>query len=232
MTAQAKYSRTVRQQSPDLGFDADVGDRIKALLGPTELWSQLEPAARLAGQQLELSKPGIMVPTPKGLWAGMMANVPLGQMLFVLADRQRVATFYCGLPAGVTALAAIDQMIVEAQEVGAPELGEERATAAVISVILEHAGAKPGETCPNIGGAAAPMFGALFSGIPVEVRVNLAGGIDQCTKAALCPVILGLIGPASSGQPDFYSILFPMLLPLAPYLEWILHSADPAETVQ
>ena len=153
-------------------------------------------------------------------------------MVFVLADQHRVATCYCGLRAGATAITAIDGMVAEAEDVGQPGFGWENASVGIVQYILERGGAKPGEPCSNIGNAIAPALGALFSAIPAETRVGLANDIDRCTDAAICPVLVGLIGPAGSGRPDHYSIAWPVLLPLAPYLEWIMHKADPVETVQ
>jgi hypothetical protein len=222
----------MNRQQPGLNFDSDVGDRIVATLSHTRLRGKLEPAARLAGRQLELMKPAIMVPTHEGLWAGAVANVPLGQMVFVFADQDRVATFSCGLRAGATAITAIDQMVAEAGDAGQPEGGWESLSAGIVQHIVEDGGAKPGETCHSMGNAGPALLGALFSAIPAETRMGLATHIDRCTGAAICPVIVGLIGPAGSGRPDRYSIAWPMLLPLAPYLEWVLRKADPLELVQ
>src|SRR5215471_1931962 len=55
----------------------------------------------------------------------------------------------------------------------------------------------------------------------------------QCQKivdADVCPALVGLIGPATSGDPGKYCGAWPLLLPLAPYAEAVMsQEADHAD---
>src|SRR3954469_16369971 len=85
--------------SAALTYRDDAGDRIVALLREKKARAQkrLAPAARLAGQQLELMMPCILGTGPTGMYGGKVSAVPPGTILFIVADEKGVATI-CAPP--------------------------------------------------------------------------------------------------------------------------------------
>ena len=53
--------------------------------------------------------------------------------------------------------------------------------------------------------------------------------IDQMRECAICPAVVFLIGPASSGSAGSYTCAWPLFLPLAPYLEYMVRQGDGAQ---
>ena len=79
-----------------MSFDDDAYDRLQQALAGVPHQSRLDPAARLAGRQLEWLKPSVMNITKLGFYAGPAAQVERGIMLIVLADQRRVLTLHVG----------------------------------------------------------------------------------------------------------------------------------------
>jgi hypothetical protein len=90
-----------------MNYDDDAGDRLIALLAEKNVAfrANLVPAARNAGEQLELLKPMVLMPGGRrALLAGSSAvMVDPGTMLVVLADADRAMTMKLSQPpAGFT----------------------------------------------------------------------------------------------------------------------------------
>jgi hypothetical protein len=77
---------------PTCDFDTDAADRLMQLLAAAPQGHLLKRAASMAGEQLELMKPGVLFAGPKGVVGEIVANVEIGTFLIVLADDKRVAT--------------------------------------------------------------------------------------------------------------------------------------------
>src|SRR4051812_18332202 len=77
-------------------YNADAGDRSVAELAQQKVAGRklLAPAARLAGEQLELMMPEVFAKSPAGLIAGKYTIAAPGTIVFVLADERRVATVH------------------------------------------------------------------------------------------------------------------------------------------
>jgi hypothetical protein len=204
-------------------YNADAGDRIMEGLAAkgVEFAAQLAAAAELAGQQLELLKP-LAMGGGRPLYAGPVAAAKPGTILVVLANETKVATIHL-LPHPYRN-AVLHEFICRAEEL--PVDDQERL--ALIRDFVEHYGGQPGGDMAPIDNKNEPgaLAGALFSGDCRETFEHLD---EVATRGAICPVAVGLIGPASSGTPGTYCAAWPVTFPLAPYLEAIAPdlSAEP-----
>lgn len=211
-----------------LGLDADHIDRLNEALSRVQGGPTLRATAELLAEQLELITPGVMHMGPGGMYAGRCVRAPIGTVLIVIADATRVCTVYCGLAAGATARNWIDEAVQFASNEVMPT-GKRIADMPLLgtmTAMLETIGGPPGAKTPDAGPGIYPVIGALFSCLPEVARANLGTAIDATLADAICPAIVGLMGPSSSGRPDRYAAAWPLVMPLAYYAEFVSRMID------
>lgn len=205
---------------PQMDMSLDAADRLQAMLtAHSSAAKQLFPAAKLAGQQLEWMTPAVMGMGPQNLYAGPAVTLPIGGTIFLIADRKRVVTMQIIFDSD-SIRACLDGMVKHAQE-----LVDNKPTNwtglihALMIELLDRAGGKPTKDTPDPGPAGYNLLVGIVAGLPEATRHSLAGFLEESIAQNLCPSVVGLLGPASSGKPNMYSMVFPLWLPLAPYLD-------------
>jgi hypothetical protein len=113
-----------------------------------------------------------------------------------------------------------------AESFGEPECGWRGCVLDMFKTLLDEIGGKPGAKCPDLGNRIAPLVGGMLAVFPAAHRAELGRRIDVCREHAVCPALVGLLGPGSSGKKDRHSFAWPLLLPLAPYAEHIERLAE------
>jgi hypothetical protein len=202
-------------------WDEDAGDRLMRMLGQMGMHRQLGAAARSAGSQLEWLKPavfdfgasGLLLPTS-------VANLPKGAVVIVLADERR--TVVQQMTPGRSSAGALRRAVEDAKRLCRPRFDWRSESVALFNAVLESCGPKATGRRENLDRAARFGVGGLLALLPAGHLDQLGGDIDRCRRAGVCPAIVGLIGPASSGTPGLFSISWPMFLPLAPYADMVL----------
>jgi hypothetical protein len=181
---------------------------------------RLEPAAKLAGSQLELLKPGLMGTGGDGrLYIGPAANVPRGAFVVVLANERKVATIT--VPANPDRMAAFDEIAEYIDGIGTPT-DEDRLIA--IQDFVRTFGGAPGKQTPAVPQKACQItMGVLFGG-PMGREVLV--GLDACSnERTVCPVAVGLAGRGLSGKAKSRSGIWPLQMLLAPHVDAIMDEA-------
>jgi hypothetical protein len=210
-----------------LDYQADAGDRIKALLADHPVpHEQLRGAIAMAGEQLELLKPiRMQIPRSGQLEVAAVTNTLRGAILVVLADAAKVVTMHLGAYAerqqefGELAR----RMHADMREAGC-KFTDGKAVDEVlqtIRVLLRDHGAKPGKAAarampPQRGERA---LGILLASIPQAELAELLERLERLSDNGVCPAMIGLLGPGSDGRDNSFSGAWPVLLPLAPYLD-------------
>ena len=209
-----------------LTYKDDAGDRIIAALREQKPLTQkrLAPAARLAGEQLEWLMPVAFAPTTTGLFTGKFTTAALGTILFILADERGVASVHV-----LDQPDLVDRVVERAQALRAfiAENGSGDMNAAVVSVIgvfvREYGGAPGADTRPATEQAASNMVGALFAGLTEDEARDTLGTAREISKHGYAPAFVALRGPGA--KPGTTAGAWPLLLPLAPYLDTALLAA-------
>lgn len=220
---------------PFLDFAKDAYDLIQDRIADVPHRRQLDRAARLAGRQLELLKPAVflMGPTP---YIGPAAQVPRGAVLVLLADSKRVCTIYMK-PTGTVA-AAVKELcdrLDAHDDFPEPILMAKVDPAKIVALarwISEDYGGVPGAKTPDIEPELVmAILGLLFSacGKNLEGLVTL---LDAMVSGDVCPALVHLTGPASSGIDGKFCGVWPVTIGLAPYFDAVdqvaARGADPA----
>jgi len=78
------------------------------------------------------------------------------------------------------------------------------------------------------GSTPEGAIAALLAALPTEFLSRIATFIDGIRECAICPALVWLIGPASSGQDGLSCFTGPIVVPLAHYGEYIMRQADGA----
>jgi hypothetical protein len=217
---------TENRVSDDLD-DEKIIDRLTKLLARVGREDHLKPAAEMAAQQLELLTPLLMVPGRRGMFAGRATPVLRGTTLFLLADPTRVCTIHAVSPPDIGGKTMIEELIEEAEHITAPpEGGWQVWMPTVMFHLLDNYGGLPGEEGPRLGEPGAPMLGSLLAPLQPHQRTFFGEAIDKSRAAEICPVMIGLIGPASSGDADKNCIVWPLFVPLAPYSDYVMERFD------
>ena len=201
-------------------FRKDCGDRVVEKLTGSSLLANLTPAARTAGKQLEWMKPALMVTGRQGLYAGPAVNVAARTLLTIFADATRVVTIHGVIPPGVSVRAMFDQCIGLAEEIHAGEPLPPVPGFIVLDMLNTWGGAPGGKT-PEVDG---PGLSAVLGGALASQRDKLqplVGLIDAVMDEGICPALVGLLGPATSGKADTYSFAW-LFLPVGYYTKVIL----------
>jgi hypothetical protein len=208
-------------------FDADTRDRLWAALELKNISFRdlLKQSVDTAGAELELRKPGVVGNGRNGkLYAGPAVMSPLGTILIVLADKQKVFTMDLRPVAG----RAIGDGITEAVQYLRDNAPEDfkfplDAIAPVMDFALEEIGRLPGEEGAQLTEEHAfRILGCLFAGMPDAVRSDLINGVEQLSASGVCPAMVGLLGESSKIGAAGLSGVWPLVLRLAPYAETVI----------
>jgi hypothetical protein len=210
-------------------FEQETGDRIVAALKQGEIvaHARLTRTARRAGEQLELLQPVIFGPSGRGLFAGKFTAVAARTMMVVLADERRAVT----MPI-LDQPDLIDRGIMLAQKMRAflAERGISVRSAGVTTTrtfLSEYGGKRGAKAKPVAPLAPQNTIGALFAAMANdEVRRTLANA-REVVACGLCPALIALIGPGA--KPGTSAACWPLLLPLAPYVDAALLDAVEAK---
>lgn len=193
---------------------ADCRDRLLgAGLPPT-----LHGAASCAGRQLEWLKPVVMGWRPDGrLVTGLAAWVARRNLLVVIADGERVAV----QPIRLKPAVSVADMVNEARVNMTARCGAFRTEwiVAALGTALEEFGHPPAAEPPPSANGLFNLVGALLAAPEVQA---LAPALDRMIAQDVCPALVGLLAPATSGLPDKFSGAWPLALPLAPYCHALL----------
>jgi hypothetical protein len=236
-----------RRTMIDCDYEADTGERIlAALTRHGGVPPQLRDAAMIAGEQLEWLKPAKLEAYDAicGQYPGLaelretagpgmvlghaVASVPSGTVLVVLADTKRAVTIHVPAQQGRReawsrlAAAGVD-WVADNRPAASGDL--RFITLNAMQQILEDHGRRPAQDAPVLTGSKGEwIIGMLLAGLPASQLTAIADGIEQAAERGICPVLIGLKGPASSGTPGLGSGCWPIPLLLAPY-----DSGNPAE---
>lgn len=200
--------------------DRDIRDLLLGALPTREMRDRLAPAARLAGERLELVRPALLGMAPDGLHCGMVADVPTGGIVIMIADAERSAAMTV-----MTRASAVSTMQMWADCVIAAEhhrpsgITWRENLASMFSSILDHFGQRPGETQRPNREVNMLLLGGLFGVFSRRHLARLSADVDGYRESGRCPALVGLIGPATSGTPGLFCIGWPILLSLGQYAE-------------
>jgi hypothetical protein len=211
---------------PDLSdddYDADAGDRIRSIMNRQGLpyGHPLHAAAVMAGQQLEWLKPlALGKSDPACVTMGVVANVRYGTVLIVLADAVRVVTIRVPPQQqrreAWLRLAALGRDWIVKRKGILNERELQRFSQLAMQRILNEHGGPPAQTAPElVGDKAEWIIGMLCAGFPDLDK--LVAATEWVAEQGVCPALIGLIGPASSGTAGKFSSCWPIQLMLAPY---------------
>lgn len=195
-------------------YSADCGDRLLAAGLP----STLHDAARCAGSQLEWLTLLVMGWHPDGvLVARLAARVARGTMLVVVADGERVAVQTIQPKPAVS----VEDMVSDARANISARFGGFRNEwiPGILGTALQEFGHPPAVKPPPGKNGLFNVAGLLLAA--PEVR-ELAPALDRMIAHDICPVLVGLVGPATSGRREFFSSAWPVVLPLAAYRDALL----------
>jgi hypothetical protein len=193
-------------------YSADCGDRLLAAGLPTTLHG----AASCAGRQLEGLKPLVMSRRPNGsLVMRPVAQVERGNLLVVIADGERVAVLPIRPHTSVAAMCDGTRKNMTAQYGAFCR----EWIPGILGSILDEYGHKPTLAPPPSSRGLFNATGALLAAQEVQ---DLAPELDRMIGQDICPVLVGLLGPATSRRPDRFSAAWPLTLPLAPYRHALL----------
>jgi hypothetical protein len=186
-------------------YSADCRDRLLAAgLPPT-----LHAAGTCAGRQIEGFKPLVMGWHPDGRpLAALAASLPRRTVLVVLADGKRVAV----QPIPLTAM-------FDGARKNMPALVGSFSShwiPGILGTVLDEFGHTPTLALPRGSHGLLNAIGVLLAAPEAQ---TLTPALDQLIAQDICPVLVGLLGPATSGRPGKFSAVWPLLLPLAPYID-------------
>jgi hypothetical protein len=210
-------------------FEDDAGDRIidalKRRALPTR--ERLMPAARLAGQAVEWTQPVVMGKgTTARLVAGKFSALPRGTVV-VVADDRRVASLICPDHAELAAqgmgLARELRAFVEGK-------GESVAAAAIsaATMFLDAHGGEPGADASDAPEqACSNMLGVLLATLPDDMIRSTLADVCEIVESGYGAALVALIGPGQ--RPGTNCAAWPILLPLAPFIDAALLECTPAE---
>jgi hypothetical protein len=205
-----------------------IHERLQASLADAATGhdKRLARALDTAAQQLEYLTPAMLLPTSVGLQTGMATQSPRRAIVFVLAEGRRCFTVHVAMP-------DVPQGFAEMVEVAtqlAPRDDDLPNPAAVAHEVIRHWGARPGQPpttreSPDWIQIGA-VLGALLRPIPADARGLLAEAVEHIRGRDVCPAMVALIGPSSSGVKGKMSFVWPLLLPVAEYAEAFTDRAD------
>jgi hypothetical protein len=208
---------TVRQLHPtDLQTMADYGADCRDRLLGAGLPPTLHGAASCAGRQLEWLKPLVMGWRTDGtLVTGLAARLAPRNLLVIIADGERVAV------QPIRPTTSVAAMCDEARKNETARYGTlcGQWIPEILRTALCQFGHEPALAMPPHSGGLFNATGVLLAAPEMQ---DLAPELDQMIAQDICPVLVGLLGRATSRRPDFFSAAWPLVLPLAPYLDALL----------
>jgi hypothetical protein len=193
-----------------------IHERLKVCLSDRHTGNEkrLAKALSTAADQLEYLTPSVFAATSKGLGTGAVAHVQRGTILILLAEGSRCMTSHMEMP---NVLPAFDQLIDLAKQ-NDITVHPALITSAMVEKWGELPGKKPTRGSPS-GTQVGIALGALLGAIPPEGRAQLAHAITHIRDSDVCPALIGLVGPSSSGEKNTISFVWPLLIPVAEYIE-------------
>jgi hypothetical protein len=208
---------TVRQLHPtDLPTMADYGADCRDRLLGAGLPPTLHGAASCAGRQLEWLKPLVVsLRSDGGLMMGLAAHVERRNLLVVIADAERVVVQPIRPTTSVAAMCDGTRTNVTARY-GA---FSSQYIPGILRTVLHEFGHKPARALSPSSDVLLDATGVLLAAQEVQ---DLAPELDRIISQEICPVLVDLLGPATSGRPDLFSAVWPVPLLLAPYRDALL----------
>ena len=194
-------------------YDLDCSERLIALAGEQKT---LHAAAGCAGRQLELMKPGLMGVDDKGqFFSGTYVLRPPGQMFYLVADAKRVAVI--GMDGDIAQ--NIKEMVAHARSSMPANHDFHESLLGIAQELLKLVGDVPnGKRKPKVNPqAAAGMIGGLLAALTAETLERMTMFLKTVMEQDVCPAVVCLIGPATSGKKNMYSLTWPAMLPIGRY---------------
>lgn len=224
MAERTTHTPTPRAAATAADLNHPVEERLRAIFGPRKL---LEQAIHTAAEQLEILTATAIIATRSGPCSQTVARVARGSLLLVLAEGPHCVTAHWRVAAGASLAVGFDECLRAARDLAVPEY----AGAVLVSRVVHRHGAPPGEPEPPGSGGfdMRPVLGALLAMHTPADRASVRLRIEVTRAAGICPAMVAVAGPASSGDPDQLSFTGPVLLPLALYADAVAEMADDAD---
>jgi hypothetical protein len=200
-------------------YDEDAGERLMRLLEDIHFRDNLAGAADLVGQQLELLKPSMLGFASDGTFrAGPVAKVHDGTILILIGNDSRLVTTH--ILASPDHRAYLEYIADGMRERVPDALDGQNPRDVVVSAcnrLIQKYGGRPGKKTkqvpsPEIDNTIGIMLAALD-----EKRAQVLDAVDVMTSNGVCPALVALVGPATSGVKGQFCFAWPLILPLAPY---------------
>lgn len=201
-------------------FADAISDRIVQYLVDRDVPGRetLTPAAVTAGRILGPFRPLVTTMSKAGLSVGPVAAVRRDALVIVLADPERGLTTLMRVTDGNWGKAAKTTAALGREF--APDDGpwDPAEMMRVAALAVEHSGWIPGDHTEVESEANPTVINSLMMAVLSEAtRDSVFGQIANLAKADICPVLVALFGPSTSGDPDSRNSAWPILIPLAPY---------------
>lgn len=203
----------------------EISNRLDDLVkvrAPT-LFDKLKPALDLADRQLEGMCPALMGMSRKGFVGTLVAQVPRGTWLIVLANPRKVFTLYTQLPPPPNKLHELIDYCVEqaVEQIGhIPVPGE---LCYIMNLVINKHGGKPNTTSPALEQAICMQILGLLFASQTE-RHDLFDAVEQTIAGNVCPLHVGLVGKGS--KKNTWCGVWPLGLGFAPYAEHVMDDLD------
>ena len=152
------------------------------------------------------------------VYAGPAVTVPQGTVLIVLAHEKKVFTVWLRSPGALAD--AVDEAVEYFKALMEDEIDDGLAIIAIEDLIKKH-GRTPGKEVAELSQEHnVRIIGMLFAALPD--RAGVIEGLEMVMAADACPAMVGLIGKSTvTGLCGAW----PLVLPLAPYVETVIAMA-------
>jgi hypothetical protein len=211
-----------------MDYEADAGARLWELLERRNVGyrDRLKQSADTAGAQLEWAKPSVVGPGKRGVSAGgSVVMAPPGTIFIVLAHHETVFTIWLR-PGSGTTTDAIEGAVIYARDIMKSEQPDfkwsDDLVLLAIEDLLKQYGRPPGKKGAELSQEHnTRIIGTLFAAVPEEARADMIKGLEMIVAMDVCPAMIGLIG---DGTKTGLSGVWPLVLPLAPYVDTVIEA--------
>ena len=204
-------------------FSADSRDRLWKLLESNNISyrDRLKESADSAGEQLEWLKPSVMGGHGNELYAGPAVMDSPGTVLILLAHEKKAFTMHLLARPTHSLADAVKNAVENVKEL--PEFKADELSAGVvvsaIADLIEKYGAAPGKRGAELSQEHNfRIIGCLFASIPETMRSDIVDRLEKIAATGVCPVLIGRLG---KGTETGLCAAWPLLFPLAPYVDTV-----------